>query len=156
MHIKLSSLEATQSVAASLSQCLEAPLTLFFYGDLGAGKTTFIRAFLQAAGVQGRVKSPTYTLVEPYELDEKTYYHFDLYRLEAPEALDAIGISDYFSKNSICLFEWPERGGQRLPKANIIVKLQYPPSAESHDERACEIIFDNAEQEAKFSTLLLN
>lgn len=150
MQIRLASVDSTARFARCLSECVRAPTSLFFYGDLGAGKTTFIRAFLQAAGVTGRVKSPTYTMVEPYTVNAIQLYHFDLYRLEAPDALDAIGISDYFMANSICLFEWPERGQPRLPDPDITVKLQYPADAEDDNERDCEILFDDPAIETQF------
>lgn len=115
--------ELAQTAQEFVSRLSVFPSVVFLEGELGAGKTTFVRKLLQAMGYQGKVKSPTYTLVESYDLPQGSVYHFDLYRLRNPEELHALGVQEYFSEG-LCLIEWPERAASLLPQPTWKIQFQ--------------------------------
>lgn len=119
------SAEQTELIASKLASVIKKGMIIHLQGDLGAGKTTFARGFINALGHSGAVKSPTYNIVQSYQTDQFMIYHFDLYRLSDPEELEAMGIRDYFDGDSICLLEWPENGKSLLPPPDILVNLDY-------------------------------
>lgn len=107
------------ALGATLAALCAHAEVIYFLGDLGAGKTTLCRGFLRGLGLTGIVKSPSYTLVEPYEIQGRSIFHFDFYRINDTQELEFIGIKDYFGAGAICLVEWPERGGEQLPTADL-------------------------------------
>lgn len=125
LDLTLNSFEQTEAFAASVAKVVVAPCSIALQGDLGAGKTTFARGFLQALGHKGKVKSPTYTILEPYQIGDVCVNHFDLYRLLDPEELELIGAHEMFSGQNINLIEWPEQGTGWLPEMDLWLKIKH-------------------------------
>jgi tRNA threonylcarbamoyladenosine biosynthesis protein TsaE len=112
-------------LAEGVAACVAGGLTLFLFGDLGAGKTTLTRGLLRALGIGATVKSPTYTLVEPYRAEGANIYHFDLYRLKDPAELEYAGFREYFAPGNLCIVEWPAHGAGILPEPDIEIHFTY-------------------------------
>jgi tRNA threonylcarbamoyladenosine biosynthesis protein TsaE len=110
-----------------LAVYLPARFAVFLEGDLGTGKTTLARGILHGLGHRGAVRSPTYTLIEPYEIGLRRLYHLDLYRLSNPEELDYLGLRDLAAEDAVLLVEWPERGAGALPAPDLRIRLDYLP-----------------------------
>lgn len=128
--------DATSALGADLAQVLEPGLVVYLSGDLGAGKTALTRAVLRGLGYGGKVKSPTYTLVEHYVVSRLNLYHFDLYRFGDPrEWLDA-GFHEYFNADSACFVEWPEKAASLLPPPDLRISLEIQGSGRRADIEA--------------------
>ncbi|MEE9332125.1 MAG: tRNA (adenosine(37)-N6)-threonylcarbamoyltransferase complex ATPase subunit type 1 TsaE [Methylophilaceae bacterium] len=130
---------ATLEAGRVFSKQLNPGTVVYLHGDLGAGKTTFVRGVLQGLGHAGKVKSPTYTLVEPYVTSSYIVYHFDLYRFIDENEWDAAGFNEYFNDGSICMVEWPEKAENILPKPDFDVKLSLLSIDEQEDGRTLDV-----------------
>ncbi len=118
--------KATLEYASKFASLCTPPLIIYLQGDLGAGKTTFARGLISTMGHAGNVKSPTFTLVESYDFDGIRLFHFDLYRQNDPQELEYIGLRELVGEQDvICLIEWPDKGGEEVPTADLIIKLEY-------------------------------
>ena len=114
---------AVQELAGRFARHLETPMVIYLEGDLGAGKTTFARAYVHALGYEGYVKSPSYGLLETYETGGQKVLHLDLYRIEDPEELEFLALRDLFDENCALLVEWPAQGEKFLPKADLLLQF---------------------------------
>jgi tRNA threonylcarbamoyladenosine biosynthesis protein TsaE len=146
-HTHLHDEAGTAALGAAFARALAPGLTIYLHGDLGAGKTAFTRALLHAAGHAGHVKSPTYTLAEPYTVklggQAVDIIHFDLYRLASPEEFLEAGFREHFNERSICIIEWPEKAEKVLPMPDINMHLSI--SGEGRDIK-CEALSDQGFQ----------
>lgn len=116
--------EATYRLAAALAQTLRPGLVIYLVGNLGAGKTTLVRGMLRSLGYPDKVKSPTFTLVELYNVSRLCLYHFDFYRFNHPDEWEDAGFRECFGPSTTCLIEWPEKAGSRLPPADLRITLK--------------------------------
>lgn len=129
-RIHLSDAAATEALGSRLAglltdACRNTPLVVHLEGPLGAGKTTLVRGLLRGLGHAGRVRSPTFTLLEPYDLPACDVVHLDLYRLADPGELEYLGLADMLRPGTLVLVEWAEKGGDRLPVADLRIALDY-------------------------------
>jgi tRNA threonylcarbamoyladenosine biosynthesis protein TsaE len=125
MQLILADPDATDALGAALAATRPACAVVYLRGDLGAGKSTLARALLRALGVRGAIRSPTYTLIEPYRLESgEEAVHLDLYRIAAADELEFLGLDSVASQAALWLVEWPERGGKALPQADLLVQLE--------------------------------
>ncbi|KTC19760.1 tRNA threonylcarbamoyladenosine biosynthesis protein TsaE [Pseudomonas putida] len=136
---------------ARIAQVTKGHGVIFLEGDLGAGKTTLSRGIIRGLGHTGAVKSPTFTVVEPYEIGDIRAFHFDLYRLVDPEELEFMGIRDYFEDDALCLFEWPQKGAGILPKPDLTITIS--PQA---DGRSLNLLPQGSRGEAWCAALALD
>jgi tRNA threonylcarbamoyladenosine biosynthesis protein TsaE len=125
MILDINSEKEQEALGIRLSTRLANNCIIYLQGELGTGKTTLVRGILRGLNYLGAVKSPTYTLIEPYYLNNITVLHLDLYRIQEPSELDYLGLEDFASTNALWLIEWSERGGDRLPVADAIISLYY-------------------------------
>jgi tRNA threonylcarbamoyladenosine biosynthesis protein TsaE len=131
----LDSETATETLGARLAAALAPGCIVYLSGDLGAGKTTLVRGLVHALGHHGAVKSPTFTLVEPYQIGDWRLFHWDLYRLADPEELEFLGLRDQLDGQAVLLIEWPERGSGELPAADLEIALSY-----AGEGRTCQAV----------------
>jgi tRNA threonylcarbamoyladenosine biosynthesis protein TsaE len=139
---------ATEALGARLARLVPAGCVIHLRGDLGTGKTTLVRGFLRALGFRGPVRSPTYTLIEPYTVESGQVLHCDLYRLGDPLELEYLGLRDFIDEQHILLVEWPERGGEMTPAADLDVLLLHADSS-----RSCELSVRTPRGEALLRSL---
>jgi len=123
--------QAMSDFGARIARVTRGHGLIFLEGNLGMGKTTLSRGIIRGLGHVGAVKSPTFTLVEPYEIGDIRAFHFDLYRLVDPEELEFLGIRDYFEDDALCMIEWPDKGAGFLPKPDLTITISPQDSGRS-------------------------
>jgi tRNA threonylcarbamoyladenosine biosynthesis protein TsaE len=148
LDINLPEAKATEALGAALAAGVAPGRVLHLRGDLGAGKTTLVRGLLRALGYAGRVKSPSYTLVEPYKLSSLHFYHFDFYRFKDRSEWISSGFREYFNPHSVCVVEWPEKAGDLLAPPDVEVQLAF-----SGEHRKATLQAHSAAGEAWLSAL---
>lgn len=126
MKFNLNTIDATEDFAKKLAKLLSPPFCVTLSGQIGAGKTTFIRALLKALSVSETIKSPTFSLVETYKFNNMQINHFDLYRISHPDELDFIGFRDYFKETNVNFIEWPEKGASAIKNIDLALELNIP------------------------------
>jgi tRNA threonylcarbamoyladenosine biosynthesis protein TsaE len=147
LRFELADPAAQEAFGARLAAACPPKALVFLRGDLGAGKTTLVRGLLRALGEKGPVRSPTYTLVEPYDTPSGRVYHLDLYRLADGEELEYLGLRDMLEEQALILVEWPERGGDWLPRPDLLVSIGHRPEGraltlEGHGELGERMVAD--------------
>lgn len=130
LNYRIDDLEQCEAFAGLLARSIQPGALITLSGDLGAGKTTFTRFLVQALGETGPVTSPTYTLVEPHQIDNDLIYHFDLYRLEDPAEVIDLDIEAYLEDAFLCIIEWPEQAGEYLPLVDLAITLSFTDAEE--------------------------
>ncbi len=145
LELEVPTVADMEVLGARLARGIDKVRLIYLHGALGTGKTTLVRGILRALGYRGLVKSPTFTLVEPYALDRVDAYHFDLYRVSDPEELEFVGFRDYLKSQSVCLVEWAEHGAQRLPPPDIDVTIhnvndRRTVKLESHSDQGTKLL----------------
>jgi len=136
-HLHIADDSAMQALGARLAQAAPPRWVIYLVGELGAGKTTLVRGYLRALGYTGPVKSPTYTLIEPYELGQGSVYHLDLYRMGDPQEVEYLGLRDALGEKVSLLVEWPECGRGYLPPADLEITLGYAGRGRNVTLKAC-------------------
>jgi tRNA threonylcarbamoyladenosine biosynthesis protein TsaE len=138
--LNAASVEQMRAIGAALGEALRLvkglPVIIAIEGELGAGKTTLVGATLNSLGLTGPARSPTYTLIEPYELAGRSIYHIDLYRLTDPAEVEALGVRDLLTADAVFFIEWPERGGDFIPAADLHLSLYYSSAPQTGREVA--------------------
>lgn len=142
--------QAMSDFGARIARVTQGHGLIFLKGNLGMGKTTLSRGIIRGLGHVGAVKSPTFTLVEPYEIGDIRAFHFDLYRLVDPEELEFLGIRDYFEDDAMCLIEWPDKGAGFLPKPDLTITIGPQDSG-----RSLKILAEGSRGEAWCAALAL-